>query len=137
MSLILTDIEKSQPFPASVEHSCKTCFKGLSLSKLLSVMELLENSMLDSQLLEPGAEVSALARSLSNSKSVSNSTKSSLDDDDEMFDQFIIFYTATARWSKVTRATSIPAQSQRADYLQLPLGTGVSPCGSSLQAPHS
>ena len=30
-------------------------------------MELLENSMLDSQLLEPGAEVSALARSLSNS----------------------------------------------------------------------
>ena len=33
-------------------------------------MELLENSMLDSQLLEPGAEVSALARSLSNSCSV-------------------------------------------------------------------
>ena len=66
-SHFLTDIAKSQPFPANDEHSCKTCFKGLSLSKLLSVMELLENSMLDSQLLEPGAEVSALAQSLSNS----------------------------------------------------------------------
>merc|ERR1712107_151954 len=63
-SFILTDIENSQPFPANVEQSCKTCFKGLSLSKLLSLMELVENSMLG-QLLEPGAEVSALARSLS------------------------------------------------------------------------
>ena len=68
-------------------------------------------------------------------QSVSNSKKSSGDDDnddddnddndnddnddddndDDLFDQFIIFYTATARWSKATRATSIPAQSQRVD----------------------
>ena len=49
---------------------------------------------------------------------VSNSKKSSGDDDDnddDLFDQFIIYYTAIASWSKVTRATSIPAQSQRVD----------------------
>ena len=55
---------------------------------------------------------------------VSNSKKSSGDDDDDnddddndddLFDQFIIYYTAIATWSKATRATSIPAQSQRAD----------------------
>ena len=37
------------------------------------------------------------------------------DNDDDLFDQFIIYYTAIATWSKATRATSIPAQSQRAD----------------------
>ena len=37
------------------------------------------------------------------------------DNDHDLFDQFIIYYTAIARWSKVTRATSIPAQSQRVD----------------------
>ena len=61
--LILTDIENCNPFPASREHNSTTCFKGVSLSHPLSLMESMESSIMTGQLLcRPGACVSSAAQ---------------------------------------------------------------------------
>ena len=43
---ILTKMENCNPFPASIEQSCTTCFKGVSLSHLLSLLESMESSIM-------------------------------------------------------------------------------------------